>query len=96
VLFLTLWRLREGVDVREVAKVAGKLAQSGAWPVKGTEIKAWYISPGGLGVTILEAENAEQVFRGYAVWRKELPDMFEFYEVHPIIPAEKAIQIALE
>lgn len=94
---ITFWKLNPNVSPEDVAKVGAKLMEKGLWPPKGTELRGFYICPGGKGVTITESKSAEsaEAIRNWLMWIHEKKDMFECYEVHPAVNVEEAIAMVL-
>ena len=94
---ITFWKLNPSVSPEDVAKVGAKLMEEGLWPPKGTELRGFYICPGGKGVTITESKSADSAdaIRNWLMWIHDKKDMFECYEVHPAVTAEEAIAMVL-
>jgi hypothetical protein len=97
VLFVAFWELAADVDPEKVGSAAVKLTTSGAYPPKGVKtLYYWLVTAGGKGVTISEADNAEEMYRAYAVWIKECPRVFAHYEAHPAVEIDRAVDIIRE
>lgn len=93
---VVFWKINTKLKPEDIAKVAAKVMEKGLFPPEGTEILAWYICPGGKGVTITESKgiNPAETFRNWMLWVEDMP-FFEEYEVLPAISAADAIQMAL-
>jgi hypothetical protein len=72
-LFISFWKLSDDADPVEVAKLGHGLTEKGAFPVKGIKLHAWLITPGGKGIAIVEAENAEALFNEWLAWTRDHP-----------------------
>jgi len=85
------------VSAEDAARVAVKLMEKGLFPPKDTKILGFYICPGGKGVTITESKSADSAdaVKIWLDWVREKKDFFECYEVHPAVPIEDAIKMAL-
>jgi len=94
-LFMTIWQVNPTIPPRKVAEVAHELTSKGLWPIKGVKVVGWYISPGGKGVTITDAENGEDVYKSWITWTNAHPGLFTCYETMPVLPAEKAIPLSM-
>ena len=96
----SFWTLNPGISPSKVAEVYAKLLQKEAYPVKGSKTLAWYVCPGGKGVTVTEHEDTaaadEGAFENWVVWERELPGIFESFGSLPAITAEKAANIVLK
>ena len=97
--FVTFWTLNPNLPPSKIAEVAANLMQKGLFPPKNMKTLAWYVCPGGRGVTIFEGEGTaadEVAYEGYAMWVKECPGIFSSFETYPAVTAEKAIEITLK
>jgi len=98
-IVVSFWTLNPDVSPGKVAEVYAKLLQKESYPVKGSKTLAWYICPGGKGVTITEHEGTaagEDAFENWILWHRELPGIFASFESLPAITAEKAASIVLK
>jgi hypothetical protein len=98
-IVVSFWTLNPGVSPSKVAEVYAKLLEKEVYPAKHTKTLAWYICPGGKGVTISEIEGAyagEDTFEDWMVWARELPGIFGSFETLPALTAEKAAGIVLK
>ncbi len=93
---VAFWKLNPKIRPEEVAKTAAKIMEKGLYPPEGVEILAWYICPGGEGVTITESKTIDpaETFRNWMIWVED-KDFFEYYRIYPAISAADAIQMAL-
>jgi hypothetical protein len=94
---VTFWKMSANVSAEEAAKVAVNLMEKGLFPPKDTKILGFYICPGGRGVTISESTSADSAgaVENWLNWVRDRKDFFECYEVHPAVPIEDAIKMAL-
>jgi hypothetical protein len=85
-LFLSYWELNEAFVPKDVAKL------------EGTKMLGWYITSDipHWGITIYEAETAEQVMKGALVWENAKPGIFKLLKVSSAMTAEDAIPVAME
>jgi hypothetical protein len=97
-LFLTYWEINETSTPKEIAKIAAELMEKGLWPLEGTKMLGWYITSDipHWGITIYEAETAEQVMKGALVWENAKPGLFKVLKVSPAMTAEDAIPLVME
>ncbi len=95
-LFVAFWKISKDVTVQDTAKTGMKLLEKGMAPPKGVKLLRWLLLPGGRGVTIVEADNADALLMEWMVWINEYPGMFEYYEISPAVEATKAIESAFE
>jgi len=97
-LFLTYWEINETSTPKEIAKIAAELMEKGLWPLEGTKMLGWYITSDipHWGITIYEAETAEQVMKGALVWENAKPGIFKVLKVSPAMTAEDAIPLVME
>jgi hypothetical protein len=98
-IFVSFWTLNPGLPPGKIAEVAAKLMQKGLFPVKNSKVLAWYVCPGGRGVTIFEAEGAhpdEVAIENWIIWPKENPGIFASLDTYPAVTADKAVEIALK
>jgi len=97
--FVSFWTLNPTLPPGKIAEVAAKLMQKGLFPGKNSKILAWYVCPGGRGVTIFEVESAaadEVAFENWVMWPKENPGIFASLDTYPAVTADKAVEITLK
>jgi len=96
--FITYWELNPDKDPKELAGLATKLSKEGKWPLPGIKVIAWYVSVNipMWGVSVIEAESVEQVYRSLLTWIKEIPSFFKTYKVSPALSTKDAVQIMFE
>ena len=92
-LFLTYWKLSEGLSVRETNEIATRLSQQGMFPPEGTEIVRWDATPDGWGITLWDADDYSAVQNGLNMWRAAAGEtaFFEETRTAPAAPAEDVI-----
>jgi len=85
VLFLTTWRTKSG----NRDKAVERFAKTGGMPPAGVKMLGrWHAVTQNMGVTVAEADNAEQV----AKWCYEWSDILEF-EVVPVLDDAAAARV---
>ena len=91
---VTFWKINPKIRPADVAKVAAKIMEKGLYPPEGMEILAWYICPGGEGVTITESETIDpaEEFKNWMIWVKD-EEFFEYYRTYSAISAAEAIEM---
>ena len=98
-LFLSYWELNENITPKDIVKVGAELLAKKLWPIEGMKILGWYVAAGPVptwGITIEEAESAEQVLKGIAVWTNAKPGLFKVVKVSPAMTTEDAMRIVAE
>ncbi|MDH7508572.1 MAG: hypothetical protein QHH00_04145 [Methanomassiliicoccales archaeon] len=93
-IFVTFWKLNPGVPPAEVSRIAATLLQKGLYPPAGVKVLAWYLCPGGKGVSIVDIPNGDSAtaFKSWLAWVMEKA-VFSEYEAMPAITAEEAIKM---
>ncbi len=96
-LYITYWELNPDKDVRELTRVLAKLQQEGKWPLPGTEILAFYVTPSipMWGITIGRSSNEEDFYRSLLMLLNEVPGYFKSYRVSPVQEARDMMKLAL-
>ena len=92
-LFLWYWELNEDIPLEERLQVAKDLMSSGLFPPEGVNILRFDITPGNWGITVLEADNAADVFRAISIWRAAKGGFFTTVKVSPALPVKDAMPI---
>ena len=96
-LFMTYWELNPDFDPSELADMAQKIISKKLWPVEGTKEVGWYISTSDhWGVTIIEAENEEQLLKMASMWRIAKPGVFKFVKTTPAMELTKTLPITMK
>lgn len=97
-LFLTYWKLNEGISTRQTNEIAMQLTQEELFPPAGTEILRWDTTPDGWGITLWEADDYTAVQNGLNMWRAAAGEtaFFEETKTAPAAPAEDVIQETAE
>ncbi|MBC7107287.1 MAG: DUF3303 family protein [Methanomassiliicoccales archaeon] len=97
VKYVVFWKINPAISPETIAKVAASLMQSGAYPVKGSQVLGWYMCPGGKGVSILEhkGDEGDVAYRNWLLWAEKLPGIFTEFEIMPAVTALEAVQIVL-
>ena len=95
-MLLTYWELNENMPEEERLQVADKLTSSGLFPPKGVNVVRWDGTPDLWGILLLEADNAEDVFRAIDLWRAADAGFFKFTKTSAALPIEGLIPIAAD
>lgn len=103
-LFVTYWKLNEGISTRETNEIATSLTQEGLFPPEGAEVVRWDATPDGWGIVVWEADEFRAVNDGLNVWRAAAGETAFFEEtrtapaapVEDVIPATAALLERLE
>ena len=80
----------------ERLQVAEKLMSSGLFPPKGVNIVRWDSTPDLWGTLIVEADNAEDVFRAIGLWRAAGAGFFKVTKTAPLLPVQEVIPVIAE
>jgi hypothetical protein len=96
-LFITYWELNPDFDPSELAEIAQKLMSKKLYPVEGVKQIGFYISTSDYwGITIEEADNAEQLAKGSNVWRLAKPGYIKLMKTTPAMDATKMITTTIK
>jgi len=97
-LFISYWELNETLGPKDVAELAAELLEKKLYPVEGTKILGWYITSDvpHWGITLTEAKNVEQVFKGALIWTNAKPGLFKTLKISPAMTSEDAIRLVME
>lgn len=92
-LFLTYWKLNEGLSARETNEIATSLTEKGLFPPEDTEVIRWDATPDGWGIVLWEAEEYKAVNNGLNMWRAAAGEtaFFEETRTAPAAPVEEII-----
>lgn len=92
-LFLTHWKLNEGLSNHETNEIATSLTQEGLFPPEGAEVIRWDTTPDGWGIVLWEADEYEAINNGLNVWRAAAGEtaFFEETRTAPAAPVEEVI-----
>ena len=94
--FLGYWELNENMSSADRLKIADNLMSKGLFPPQGVNIVRWDATPDLWGTLIIEADNAEDVFRALELWRGSGAGFFKFTKIAPMVPVQDVIPIAQE
>ena len=96
-IFINYWELNPDFDPSDLAGVAQTLISKKLWPVEGTKEIAWYVSTSDYwGLTIIEAENEEQITEMIAMWRIAKPGIFKFIKTTPAMEIVKIVPVLMK
>ena len=96
-IFINYWELNPDFDPSELAGIAQTLISKKLWPVKGTKEIGWYVSTSDYwGITIIEAENEEQMTEMTAMWRIAKPGIFKFIKTTPAMEIVKIVPVLMK
>jgi len=96
-IFISYWELNPDFDPSELAGVAQTLISKKLWPVEGMKEIAWYVSTSDFwGITIMDAENEEQMIEMGAMWRVAKPGIFKSMKTTPALEIVKTLPIIMK
>lgn len=92
-LFLTHWKLNEGLSSKETNEIATQLTQEGMFPPEDVEVIRWDGTPDGWGIVVWEADSAQAINNGLNMWRAAAGEtaFFEKTTTAPAAPVEETI-----
>lgn len=92
-LFLTYWKLNEGLSARKTNEIAMSLTHEGVFPPEGAEVIRWDATPDGWGIVLWEADEYTAVNNGLTMWRAAAGEtaFFEETRTAPAAPVEDVI-----
>jgi hypothetical protein len=92
-LFLTYWKLNEGLSARETNQIATRLSEEGMFPPEGVELIRWDGTPDGWGIVVWEADDYTALNSGLNMWRAAAGEtaFFEKTKTAPAAPVEETI-----
>ncbi|MFC7215012.1 hypothetical protein ACFQO4_13110 [Saliphagus sp. GCM10025334] len=92
-LFLTYWKLNEGLSARETNEIARSLTEEGLFPPENADVVRWDATPDGWGIVIWEASDYAAVNDGLNMWRVAADEtaFFEETKTAPAAPVEEII-----
>ncbi len=83
-LFISYWELNPDFDPSELAEIAQKLMSKKLYPTEGVKQIAFYISTSDYwGISVEEAENAEQIAKNSNIWRLAKPGYIKRMKTSP-------------
>jgi hypothetical protein len=93
-LFLTYWKLDEGVSTPKTNEIARSLTEAEALPPEGAETIRWDGTPDGWGIVLRDSDDYAAVDAGIDVWRAAAGEtaFFEKPMTAPAAPAEEIIR----
>ena len=94
--FLAYFELNENMSTADRLKTADNLMSKGLFPPKGVNIVRWDATPDLWGTLLLEADNAEDVFRALELWRASAPGFFKLTKTAPVLPVQEVIPMVQE
>lgn len=92
-LFLTYWKLNEGLSARETNRIATRLSEEGMFPPEDVELIRWDGTPDGWGIVLWEADNYTALNNGLNMWRAAAGEtaFFEETKTAPAAPVEETV-----
>lgn len=92
-LFLTHWKLNEGLSQQRTNDIAIRLTENGLFPPEDVEILRWDGTPDGWGIVLWEAERFESINNAINVWRAAAGEtaFFESTKTAPAAPIEEIV-----
>jgi len=96
-LFICYWELNPDFAPSELAEIAQKLMSKKLIPVEGLKYIGDYISTSDYwGITIVEAENEEQIARGSYILRLAKPGLIKVMRNTPAMETTKMVPLLME
>jgi hypothetical protein len=96
-IFISYWELNPDFDPSELSGVAQSLINKKLWPVEGMKVIAWYVSTSDFwGITIVDAENEEQMSEMAGMWRIAKPGIFKLIKTTPAMEIVKTIPVMMK
>lgn len=92
-LFLTYWKVNEGLSAERTQEIAETLTREGLFPPEDVELLRWDGTPDGWGVAVIEADDYAAVNNALNMWRAAAGDtaFFEETKTAPAAPVEEII-----
>ncbi len=96
-IFISYWELNPDFDPSELAELAQTLISKKVWPAEGVKEIGWYASASDhWGITIVEADNIDQVVENAAMWRIAKPGIFKLIKTTPGIEIAKMLPVLMK
>ncbi len=67
-IFVSYFELNPDFDISELAEIGQKMISKKLYPASGVKQLAWYLTPGVRGITVTEAETAEDISNKINLW----------------------------
>jgi hypothetical protein len=93
-LFLTYWELNEAMSFEQRQQIAKELTSSGLFPPEDVKIIRWDTTPDGWGMSLIEADEPEAVYRALNLWRAAGAGLFKQTRTAPALPVQEAMNLA--
>lgn len=90
-LFLAYWKVNEGTAIEERMEAAQVIADRKLYPLSSLKSVQTWMTPGGWGMSLIDADSVKDVHMTFAVWRAALPGIFTAVDVSPCSPLEESI-----
>ena len=75
--FISYFKLNPEFDINELTEVGQKLLLKKLYPAPGVKQLALYLTPGMWGISISEAETAEDIANNINTWRIAKPGIYK-------------------
>lgn len=95
-LFLAYWKVNEGTPLEERMQAAQSVNAKNLYPAPGIKSIQTWMTPGGWGMSLAEADDVKSIHMTFAVWRAACPGIFERVEVSPCSTLEESIATQTE
>lgn len=92
-LFLTHWKLNEGLSPQKTNEIAIQLTEEGLFPPENVNVIRWDGTPDGWGIVVWEADSIEAITNAINVWRAAAGEtaFFEETTTAPAAPVEDIV-----
>lgn len=92
-LFLTHWKLNEGLSPQKTNEIATQLMEEGMFPPENVEVIRWDGTPDGWGIVVWEADSVQAINKGLNMWRAAAGEIafFEHTKTAPAAPVEETV-----
>ncbi|WP_336346002.1 DUF3303 family protein [Halalkalicoccus ordinarius] len=92
-LFLTHWKLNEGLSPQQTNEIATQLMEDGMFPPEDVEVIRWDGTPDGWGIVVWEADSVQAINKGLNMWRAAADEtaFFERTKTAPAAPVEETV-----
>ena len=92
-LFLTYWKLNEGLSSQKTNEIATQLTEEGMFSPEDVEVIRWDGTPDGWGIVVWEADDVQAINNGLNMWRAAAGEtaFFEKTQTAPAAPVEETV-----
>ena len=87
------WELNENVSMADRLKTINEVMSSGLFPPKGVNILRFDATPENWGISVMEADSTEDVFKAINIWRAAKEGFFSKVKVSPAMPVKEVMPL---